>query len=142
MPRLQLAALDSYPFSTLLTVRTTDLNYGGHLANDRLLALLHEARVAFLATHDWSEMDCAGASLIMSDAALVYKSECYAGDALSIEVAIAEPSRCGFRMHYRVTRTADAALVTLAETGLACFDYGARKLATLPEAVAVLCRGA
>jgi acyl-CoA thioester hydrolase len=48
MPRVKLKPLDHYPFSTDITVRTTDLNYGGHLGNDRLLSLIHEARVAFL----------------------------------------------------------------------------------------------
>ena len=50
MPRLELKAREPYPFSCEMVVRTTDLNYGGHLGNDRLLSLVHEARVAFLAS--------------------------------------------------------------------------------------------
>ena len=57
MPRLKLVPRDDYPFTCDITVRTTDLNYGGHLGNDRLLSLVHEARVAFLASFELSELD-------------------------------------------------------------------------------------
>ena len=51
MARLQLDPLPRYTFQVEMAVRVTDLNYGGHLGNDRLLSLVHEARVAFLAEH-------------------------------------------------------------------------------------------
>ena len=135
MTRLKLAPLASYPHHTILTVRTTDLNYGGHLGNDRLLALLHEARVAFLAARGWTELDCGGVSLIMGDAALVFKGEAFAGDELLIETGVTDTGRTGFRLAHRVSRPSDGAPVALAETGLAGFDYDARKVAPLPPAV-------
>ena len=72
MPRIRIKPLDRYPFSINITVRITDLNYGGHLGNDSLLSLIHEARVAFLDSHGLSELDCGGVSLTMGDAALIY----------------------------------------------------------------------
>ena len=75
MPRIKLKPRASYPFNCEISVRTTDLNYGGHLGNDRMLALIHEARVAFLNSHGLSEMDCGGVSLIMGDAVIVYQGE-------------------------------------------------------------------
>lgn len=139
MPRLKLKPLPLYPFSTVLTVRITDLNYGSHLGNDRLLAYLHEARVAFLQHLGWTELNCAGASLILGDAALIYKNEAFAGDTLTLEVAMAEPTRSGFRLFYRVTREADHSLIALAETGMATFNYQSRKLVPLPETVRSCC---
>ena len=135
MPRLKLDPLDAYGFSCELTVRTTDLNYGGHLGNDRLLSLVHEARVSFLAAHGLSELDFGGVSLILGDAALVYQAEAYAGEVLRFEVAAGEPTRSGFRIFYRVTRPADGQAVALVENGMACFDYRARKIVALPAAV-------
>jgi len=134
MPRLSLAPLTSYGFALDIAVRTTDLNYGGHLGNDRLLALLHEARVGFLAAHGWSELACGGVSLIMGDAALVFKGEAFAGDVLRIGVGVAEAGRAGFRLSYLVSRPADDAVVAVAETGLAGFDYETRRIVPLPEA--------
>ena len=79
---MKLTPLPAYGFSCEMTVRTPDLNYGGHLGNDRLLSLVHEARVAFLASHDLSELDFGGVSLILGDTAVVYQAEAYAGDVL------------------------------------------------------------
>lgn len=133
MPRAQLTPLPRYPFDCALNVRVTDLNYGGHLAHDRLLSLLHEARVAFLASRGWSEPDCGGVALILGDAVIVYQGEAFAGDLLKIQVGVAETGRAGFRLAYRVTRA--GAPIALAETGLVGFDYAARRVAPLPEAV-------
>jgi acyl-CoA thioester hydrolase len=141
MARVQLEPLDRYPFATEMTVRTTDLNYGGHLGNDRLLALIHEARVAFLASHGWSELDCGGVSLILGDTAIVYQAEGFAGDLLQLEVAAGQPTRCGFRLFYRVTRPADGKSIALVENGMVCFDYEARRIARLPDPVKALIGG-
>ena len=135
MPRVRLKPLDQYPFSIKIVVRVTDLNYGGHLGNDSLLSLVHEARVAFLASHGFSELDCGGVSLTMGDAAIVYQGEAYAGDELNIEVAAGEPSKTGFRLFYRLTRSSDTKKIGLAETGMVCFDYKAKKIIPLPKAV-------
>jgi len=139
MPRVRLKPLDHYPFSTQIAVRVTDLNYGGHLGNDSLLSLVHEARVAFLSSHGFSEIDCGGVSLTMGDAAIVYQGEAYAGDELNIEVAAGEPSESGFRLFYRLIRSRDRANIALAETGMVCFDYKAKKIRPLPKAVADIC---
>jgi acyl-CoA thioesterase FadM len=139
MPRIRLKELNQYPFSTRITIRVTDLNYGGHLGNDSLLSLVHEARVAFLASHGFSELDCGGVSLTMGDVAIIYQGEAYAGDELDIEVAAGEPSKSGFRLFYRLTRSSDAIKIALAETGMVCFDYKVKKIKPLPKVVEAIC---
>lgn len=139
MPRVQLKPLQRYPFRTEMTVRTTDLNYGGHLGNDRLLSLIHEARVAFLGAHGFSEVNCGGVSLILADTAVIYQGEAFAGDVLLFEVTAGEPSRSGFRLFYRVTRPADDVAIALVENGIVCFDYECRKIQPLPKAVRAVC---
>ena len=141
MARLQLKPLAEYPFSTEIVVRTTDLNYGGHLGNDRVLTLVHEARVAWLAHHGWSEHDCAGSGLIMGDAGLVFRSEAFAGDRLAIEVGASGATGSGFRLHFRLSRITETGsdAIALVENGMICFDYTARRIVPLPAAVAKLC---
>lgn len=134
MPRLRLQPWDAYSFSTEIEVRFTDLNYGGHLGNDRLLALIQEARAAFLSQFGFSELNCGGMSLTMADSAVVYQGEGFAGDRLRFEVAVGEMTRSGFRVFYRVTRPADNKAIALAETGMVCFDYSAKKIRPLPDA--------
>ena len=139
MPRIKLKPLKFYSFNLELKVRVTDLNYGGHLGNDRLMSLVHEARVAFLDSHGFSEMDCGGVSLIMADAAICFQGEAYAGDELKIEVAAGEPTRSGFRLFQRVTHPSDARPIALVETGMVCYDYQRGKIRPLPNAVRAIC---
>ncbi|MCK4337271.1 MAG: thioesterase family protein [Candidatus Aminicenantes bacterium] len=139
MPRIKLKLMENYPFFIQITVRTTDLNYGGHLGNDRLLALVHEARIAFLAQFGFSELDCGGISLIMGDAAIVFQGEAFAGDVLKVEVAAGEPTRSGFRLFYRITGDQDRRAVALVETGMICYDYSAKKIQPLPDRVKDIC---
>jgi acyl-CoA thioesterase FadM len=141
MARLKLRPLPHYPFSTDLVVRITDLNYGGHLGNDSLLSLVHEARIAFLAHHDLSEKDCYGTSLIIGDTAIIYQGEAFAGDTLNFEVNCGEPSSCGFRLFYRITRLPDAHPIALVENGMVCFDYGRKQIVPLPKQMSRICKG-
>ena len=62
MPRIRLELPDRFHFRTSLTVRVTDLNYGRHLGNDAVLGLLHEARVRFLRSLGYAELDVEGVS--------------------------------------------------------------------------------
>lgn len=139
MPRLQLKPKDTYPFRTKITVRVTDLNYGGHLGNDSLISLIHEARCRFLASYGWTEMDCGGTALILGDAAVVYQGEAFGGDVLQFEAVAGESGRCGFRLFFRVTRISDQTAIALVENGMICFDYNKRKIQPLPEKVREIC---
>ena len=82
MARLDLELPTDFLFATELEVRIGDINYAGHLSNDALLALLHEARVRFLASYGLGEPDVFGSSLLIADAAVVYKSEAFQGELL------------------------------------------------------------
>ena len=48
MARLTLDLPSRFPFSTELEVQVGHINYGGHLGNDSMLSLVHEARVRYL----------------------------------------------------------------------------------------------
>jgi acyl-CoA thioesterase FadM len=139
MAKVKLNPLHNYSFQTKIKVRITDINYGGHLGNDRLLSLIHEARIAFLAIHGFSELECGGVSLIMADTVIIYQGEAFAGDDLLIEVSAGEPSQCGFRLFYRVSRLKDKAAIALVENGMVCFDYTNKKVKRLPNDVKKIC---
>jgi acyl-CoA thioester hydrolase len=120
-----------FSFQTELPIRITDLNYGGHLGNDALLSLLHEARVQFLQQHGYSEMDFGGAGLIMADVGIVYKGEGFYGDTLTVQVQATEFNKYGFDLVYRLTNQ-NGKEIAQAKTGMLCFDYTARKLRGVP----------
>lgn len=135
MARVKISLPETFPFSTEMDVRITDINYGNHLANDAVLSLLHEARVRWLRSHGMHEGDVGGAVLIMADAAVAYRAEGFAGDRLVIEVAATDASRVGCDVVYRITRKADNRVIVEAKTGVVFLDPHSRKLTRLPEAL-------
>ena len=75
---------EKFPFSVSLPVRITDMNYGGHLGNDRYLTISHEARVKFLEWLGYTELDFSGPGLILANVAIDYKAEIKYGDNLVV----------------------------------------------------------
>jgi len=136
MARVQIELPPSWLYRLRLTVRVTDVNYGGHLGNDRVLGLVHEARVRWLASCGLSEKDVGGPGLIMADAALAFRGEAFLGDELEAELGAADVRRSGFDLVYRLTRVADGAEIALAKTGMVCFDYAERKVSRIPAGLA------
>lgn len=136
MARIKIETPDHFPFSTIIPIRITDLNYGGHVGNDTVLTLVHEARVQYLQSLGYRELDLEGVGLIMADAALEFKAELFYGDQVKAEVAAAEFSRVGFDLVYRFTRMAAGKeqLAALAKTGMICINYQQKKMAPLPDA--------
>jgi acyl-CoA thioester hydrolase len=137
MARIAIELPPAFSFSIKIPVRITDLNYGGHVGNDSILSLVHEARVAFLFWNNYTEKDLGGAALIMGDVAIIFKNELFYGDDLTVQVAITELSRSTFDIVYKLQKEVNgkAVDVALAKTGMVCFDYEKRKVMAVPEAV-------
>ena len=99
MARIKLTLPASFPFAATIPVRITDLNYGGHVGNDAILSILHEARMQFLRFFDYSELKIEGVSLIMSDVAIEFKAELYYGDVIKAYVTTDGFTRAGFDIY-------------------------------------------
>src|SRR5918911_380938 len=104
MSRSKLQLPEQFSFSTKIPIRITDLNYGGHVGNDTVLSLIHEARVQFLKHHGYEELNLEGVSLIMSDAGIEFKAELFYGDVVTAFAAATHFSRAGFDMYYKLMR--------------------------------------
>ena len=117
-----------------MPVRITDLNYGGHLGNDRILAIVHEARMAFLQQWNYTEMDAGGCGLIMADSAIQYKGEGFYGDILQVDLAVGQVSSLSFDLYYRIQTERQGKQLPIAwvKTGMICFDYRERKITAMP----------
>jgi acyl-CoA thioesterase FadM len=134
MARIKLDLPEHFPFATELRVRITDVNYGGHMGNDSLLGLLHEARVRFLANYGLSELDIHGLGIIMADSVIVYKSEAFPGEMLEIAVTATDFNKYGCDFVYRVTEKISRREVARAKTGIVFFDYQNRAVRRVPQA--------
>lgn len=114
--------------------RIGDINYGGHMGNDKFLLLFHDARLQFLKQFGFSEINIGeNTSLIMTEAYVSFKGEVFLGDEIEIEVKIGEMQKIRFKMEYSAKRVSDAKLVATGFTTLAAFDYGSRKICKIPE---------
>ena len=133
MARIKLELPSSFIFSTQITVRISDVNYGGHLSNDAVLALMHEVRMQFLKHYKCTELDVFGTSLIMADTAIVFKAEGFYGDVLKAEVTPSDFARASFDLNYRFTNEKGIEIAR-GKTGMVCFDYKNRKVVAVPEA--------
>jgi acyl-CoA thioester hydrolase len=131
MARVKLDIPENPLFAATVPVRITDLNYGGHVGNDALLSILHEARVQFLAHFGFTEHNIGGKGIIMSDAVLVYKAEIFYGTTLTIEIGLTDPHTHGTDITYRVMDGENE--MARAKTGIVFFDYEKRKIVHMPE---------
>jgi acyl-CoA thioesterase FadM len=131
MPRIKIELPEKFIFQTEIPVRITDLNYGGHLGNDSVLSICHEARVRFLNSLGFSELDVDGAGIIMIDAAVQYKKEVFYGDILTIKIAAADITKIGFDLIYLIS--SDKKEIAIVKTGIVFYDYKRKKTIAVPD---------
>ncbi|MDN4164658.1 thioesterase family protein [Cytophagales bacterium LB-30] len=133
MARIKIELPSQFIYQTEIPVRITDLNYGGHMGNDVLLSMLHEARMQWFASLGYpSEVAIEGVGVIMTDAALVYKAETFYGETLQIHLALTDFNKYGFDVVYKIMGKQSAKEIAHAKTGLVFFDYSARKISPIP----------
>jgi len=134
MPRIQIDLPDQFPFSTEITLYLSHMNYAGHLDNALLLTLVSEARARFFKSFGYTELDVEGLGIVVSDAAVQYKSEAFHGEIMVVSMAADSFNKRGCDLLWQMTDSASGREVARGKTGIVFFDYGARKVATLPEA--------
>ncbi|MBS1588136.1 MAG: thioesterase family protein [Bacteroidetes bacterium] len=126
-----------------IPVRITDINYGNHLGNDRLLAILHEARVQCLAQWKFTELNAGGNSLIMADVMIAYRGEAFYGDVLQIKIFTGEISERSFDLLYDISTERNNQQISIAQakTAMVCFDYEIRKVTLLKDELKARLKG-
>ena len=133
MARIKLPLPKTFPFQTEIPIRIGDINYGGHLGNDSVLTIVHEARMRFLQSMGYSEANIEGHSILMTDAVVVYRSEGFYGDILTVDVAVADMTAIGCDIIYRLINAASGKEVARAKTGIIFADPATKKIAAIPE---------
>jgi len=144
MARVKLKFPDENPlFITTIPVRVGDLNYGNHVGNDAVLSIIHEARMQFLYSSGFTEMNAGGVGLIMADVMIAYKGESFYGDVLNVEIFADEITEFSFDLLYRIRtqRNNKAAEIAHAKTGMVCFEYASRKVVAMPTPLQTFLKG-
>jgi len=133
MARIKLELPEKFVFTTHIDVRISDINYGGHLGNDAVLSIIHEARMRFLKSMGFSEMNIGGCGLIMGDVSIVFKAETFYGEKLEIKIALQDMAAVGFDIFYLITNLSTGRETCRAKTGMVFFDYTLKKICKAPE---------
>jgi len=134
MARIKLAMPKEFLFETEIPVRITDINYGGHLGNDSVLALVHEARIQFLKQYGFSELNAGdGAGMIQADAVVIFRSEAFYGDIITIKVTVDDFSATGCDFLFLLSNKESGKEIARVKTGIVFFDYEKKKLLKVPE---------
>jgi acyl-CoA thioesterase FadM len=134
MSRIKIDLPSNLNFQTSIPVRITDINYGGHVGNDAILSIIHEARMQFLKNIGYSELEFSGVGLIMTDAGIEFKTELFYGDIVFASVGCANLSKVSFDIFYKLEKKVNDSLqlVATAKTGMVCYDYTKKKVSPIP----------
>jgi acyl-CoA thioester hydrolase len=134
--RIKLDFPDNSCFETNITVSISDINYGGHMGNDRFLLMMQEARVRWFQSLGFkNEKDIVPpVGIIVADAALQYKAEVFHGETITVELAIGDRTPKGFDLYYKLTKESSQ-IAALGKTAILFVNYSTRKLAAIPDEV-------
>ncbi len=135
MPRIQIDLPDALPFATEIPLYQLHMNAAGHLDNALLLSVVSEARMRWFQSLGFpSELDVDGRGVIVSDAALQYRSEGHPGETMVVEMGASAFNKYGCDLPWRMSDKASGREVARGKTGIVFFDYAARRIAPTPDA--------
>ncbi len=114
-------------------IRINDLNYGNHLANDKVLQIAHEARAAFVKSLGYNELDIEGTGMIMADAMIQYLAEGKEDDLLTVEIAIDQLRNMAFDVYHHLILKDNGKSIAKVKAAIVGFDYQNKKVAPFPH---------
>lgn len=135
MARIRIELPERFTFSTDIPLLVSHINYGNHLDNAQLLGIVSEARVRFLKSMGYSELDIEGLGIIVADAALQYRSEAFHGETMRVEMAPADFNRYGFDLVFCMTEKASGREVARGKIGIVFIGKASRKVAPIPDSI-------
>ena len=133
MARIKITPPKKFDYSTDITLRISDINYGGHLGHDSILSLAHEARVRFFKSHGFTELNVFGPAMVLSDVAIYYKSEGFYGDIVTVDIAVCDYLKYGCDLVYRLTNKETAKVVAILKTGIVFIHYEKHEVVQVPK---------
>ncbi|WP_319370733.1 thioesterase family protein [uncultured Ilyobacter sp.] len=119
-------------FISKYQVRISDINYGGHMGNERSLVAFQQARIEWLETLGLSELNIGeNRGLIQRRANVEYLREISLGDILNVKIYPVEIRGSYFILAHEVNNQNGVTVLT-GNVTLGAFDYTNKKLAKIP----------
>ena len=120
--------------SSEYVVGVGDINYGGHMGNDKALTVFSDARISFLKHFGLTELNIGdGLGIVVVEANVKYKKEVFMHNVLKTDVWVSEVEGLKWIISYETKRQEDNAVVFTGTTQMLCFDYDKKKVSRIPE---------
>ncbi len=114
-------------------IQQEDINYGGHVGNERALLFFQMARMNFFESLGLSEMDLGeGAGVIQKNGFVEYNKQLFLEDSISIKITNIEFSKISFNMKYEIFNQEGECVIN-GSTLLVCFDYSTHRIKKVPN---------
>jgi YbgC/YbaW family acyl-CoA thioester hydrolase len=135
MREKKLLSSKPYIYQTNITVQIDDINYGGHVGNERYLLFAQETRMRFLQTIGHTEINFGEFGIVVAEAGIEYFTELFHGDLITISISIDNISRVAFDCYYKIEKTLNEKPIITAciKTNIVCYDYKEKKVRSIPE---------
>ena len=139
MSRIKIDLPEKFFFSATIPVRITDVNYGNHVGNDAVLSIIHEARMQYLKSFGYTELDFEGVGMIMKDVGIEFRTELFYGDIVIASVANAGFTKVSFDLYYKLEKqvAGQVKTVAIAKSAMVCYDYSLKKIVAVPDGALV-----
>ncbi|MCF2625134.1 acyl-CoA thioesterase [Fusobacterium perfoetens] len=119
-------------YETDYKVIVSDINYGGHMGNERALIIFQQTRMEWLNSIGYDEANIEGKGLIQLESHVYYLKEVFLGETLLCRIVNVQPERITFNIEYEILNKNND-IVIKGMTKMAVFDYEKKKIARIPK---------
>ena len=120
-------------------IQKDDINYGGHVGNERALLFFQMARMSFFESLGLSEVDLGeGAGVIQKNGFVEYNKQLFLEDEIIVKITSIEFTKISFDMKYEIFNQKGENVIN-GSTLLVCFDYSSHKMKKVPKSFIEKC---
>ena len=99
-----------------------------------MLSLVSEARVRFLKSMGYSELNVEGVGIVVTDVMAQYRAEAFHGETMRVEMAAGDFNKYGCDFFWRMSDLASGREVARGKHGILFLDYSVKKPVSAPPA--------
>lgn len=113
-------------------VIVSDINYGGHMGNERALILFQQVRMDWLNSIGYDEANIEGKGLIQLESHVYYLKEVFLGENLICRIKNVNLEKITFTIEHEIINEKNEVAIN-GSTKMAIFDYERKRLSRIPK---------
>lgn len=119
-------------YETEYKVIVSDINYGGHMGNERALIIFQQTRMEWLNSIGYDETNIEGKGMIQLESHVYYLKEIFLGKILRCRITNIEPEKITFNINYEIINQKGETAIK-GSTKMAVFDYEKKRVSRIPQ---------